>query len=1000
MAGRNLNTPLHIINAEDANNKTDDIRGQISASSMVAVSAKVDVFAPILSPPVHIMNIEDAYSKKHDITGQDSPDSSFLAISAKADILPPIQSSSEKRDMVRNTNSPNLQEGKEKYVGAKTQDLASGVLGPPSTSKMTVLRNHHIDTLSETLGILKGHTDHFSGKYSASHDQTDVAEVLLTSPLRGNRSVDELDSSKMGRWQHQEKDGPSGIHITAGQFDADAKVNNHESDPKPGVDSMSNIKNTSNYKKASQSFLQEAHSVNHMASPQRAEESTLRAYSNISTLETGHQKVVEHADFQSIEDNENTKSEDGLDGAYTQKRNSLVSPASLNLHKEDLMSETGPLDSPFVSRLSDASETANVSSERINVAEANAVNLGKQHSSFSTSRQTRFRKASLKYSGPINGIKLPEYSSSEKNVKSLQKARMSFKATAESKCIMSSSATVQDGKTSAGFPYQSKDGEGTQTSGNTVNQDCLNEIGNACTKDQAHYKSVHSSSNSQAVPSYGNAGNRIADPEVNGNEVTVASDFELEKVVSDATVKESTKQFQDTSRNIQAETSYSKKVPTSIRRNAGVKRHGSTNTEAEESAINSAKKVVPESWSAKVIHADPASKNGYSTTCAAELKTNPPKKAPICRVTDTVAKRTRSACTKIGNARVDSSLEFSKVMSQENIEIKPQSNLDTANADEQQRNSPKKIPNTRVRNRAAKRSWKSDTNMSNDTLMDKTEIVAAGSLFDDWFSSDNVEDWPKKISSHANDCETLSPETVSNAKRKIKTAEDKSGSKFGKIGSAITSETKAFSSNRTEGISCNINKVAAVADSEKSNKNVIREVSGMFCHDSDTVDMQGPYNSKLRSSKRNKVLTSDHGKENRLGCSDLNSIPNRTGSFCSKSDAKSMKKSTHVLSKHQREKRSESGSGTLIISEPALFILSGNRQQRRDYRSMLRRLKGRVCRDSHHWSYQATHFIAPDPLRRTEKFFAAAAAGRLGLWSRLLRVYTLYILKYLLSLII
>ncbi|KAG6575781.1 BRCT domain-containing protein, partial [Cucurbita argyrosperma subsp. sororia] len=32
--------------------------------------------------------------------------------------------------------------------------------------------------------------------------------------------------------------------------------------------------------------------------------------------------------------------------------------------------------------------------------------------------------------------------------------------------------------------------------------------------------------------------------------------------------------------------------------------------------------------------------------------------------------------------------------------------------------------------------------------------------------------------------------------------------------------------------------------------------------------------------------------------------------------------------------------------------------------------------DSHQWSYQATHFIAPDPVRRTEKFFSAAASGR------------------------
>jgi topoisomerase (DNA) II binding protein 1 len=278
--------------------------------------------------------------------------------------------------------------------------------------------------------------------------------------------------------------------------------------------------------------------------------------------------------------------------------------------------------------------------------------------------------------------------------------------------------------------------------------------------------------------------------------------------------------------------------------------------------------------------------------------------------------------------------------------------------------------------------------MSNDTLTVKTETVAAGSLFDDWFPSGNVEDvdWPKKISSHAsvNDCETLSPKTVSNArignaaaKRKIKTVEDKSGGKFGKISSAITSETKAFSSKRTEGIACNINKVTADPDSEKSNKDVRREVSGLFCQDSCTIDKQGPYNSKLRSSKRNKALTSAHEKHNRLGCRDLKCKPNRTGSLCSISDAKSMKKSTLVLSKHQREKRSE--SGTLIMSEPALFILSGNRQQRRDCCSILRRLKGRVCRDSHHWSYQATHFIAPDPLRRTEKFFAAAAAGRLGL---------------------
>lgn len=65
-----------------------------------------------------------------------------------------------------------------------------------------------------------------------------------------------------------------------------------------------------------------------------------------------------------------------------------------------------------------------------------------------------------------------------------------------------------------------------------------------------------------------------------------------------------------------------------------------------------------------------------------------------------------------------------------------------------------------------------------------------------------------------------------------------------------------------------------------------------------------------------------------------------------------------------------------VKTEPVMFILSGHRFQRKEFQSVIRRLKGKFCRDSHQWSYQATHFIAPDPIRRTEKFFAAAASGR------------------------
>ncbi|KAL9239749.1 hypothetical protein vseg_014042 [Gypsophila vaccaria] len=67
---------------------------------------------------------------------------------------------------------------------------------------------------------------------------------------------------------------------------------------------------------------------------------------------------------------------------------------------------------------------------------------------------------------------------------------------------------------------------------------------------------------------------------------------------------------------------------------------------------------------------------------------------------------------------------------------------------------------------------------------------------------------------------------------------------------------------------------------------------------------------------------------------------------------------------------------TTLRNEPACFLVSGHRLQRKEFHQFIKRLKGRHCRDSHQWSYQATHFIVPDPIRRTEKFFAAAASGR------------------------
>ncbi|ERN16768.1 BRCT domain-containing protein At4g02110 isoform X1 [Amborella trichopoda] len=67
-----------------------------------------------------------------------------------------------------------------------------------------------------------------------------------------------------------------------------------------------------------------------------------------------------------------------------------------------------------------------------------------------------------------------------------------------------------------------------------------------------------------------------------------------------------------------------------------------------------------------------------------------------------------------------------------------------------------------------------------------------------------------------------------------------------------------------------------------------------------------------------------------------------------------------------------------IMIQPAQrwFILSGHPLQKKEFQQVIKKVRGKLCKDSHNWSYQATHFIVPDPVRRTEKFFAAAAAGR------------------------
>ncbi|KAJ8623336.1 hypothetical protein MRB53_031865 [Persea americana] len=150
----------------------------------------------------------------------------------------------------------------------------------------------------------------------------------------------------------------------------------------------------------------------------------------------------------------------------------------------------------------------------------------------------------------------------------------------------------------------------------------------------------------------------------------------------------------------------------------------------------------------------------------------------------------------------------------------------------------------------------------------------------------------------------------------------------------------------------------------------------------------GVVTKKLKGMRRpvnktmSKISTVDN-KEKFMDAADKENRPSERPSVNSnkqgnqKDPVQSIKKSTRNEVVDGTDAGGLHASGvSSVLSEPAWFILSGHRLQRKEFQQVIRRLRGRLCRDSHQWSYQATHFIVPDPVRRTEKFFAAAAAGR------------------------
>ncbi|XBI44934.1 hypothetical protein VPH35_109529 [Triticum aestivum] len=978
-----------------------------------------------LNTPGQIRNEESVVNNTHDIAAQGTPNISRLASSDNTDSgapvqTPPVISGNREEVAVRNLNSPNqVQPAEYKYVGT---DIATGALGTPSSSRMTVSANHHSHSPDETLMVPKNIATPIAMNAGAHSASMEVDGSVVNN---GNAEVSE-----------------SGIEKTIPHQYAGVTS-------KKGSSSTSTTeKQTTPLKKVPLSRVASALAKKQQSVP--------------SKLNDAH--VGSNLEFTKVTSQENIETQSS---------------------DETVMVQT-------------------------NIATPRAKNPGAK----------RPHSANMEVDGSVvhNDKAVVSESETDKTIPHQHAGVTSEKGTS------SASATERKAKS----PKKAAVG-GMRRSGLAKRQ-----------------QGVHTKT----------------------NDAQVGSDLELGKV----TTQENT-EIHSSSEALMVP----QNIATPKAKNAGAKRPRGASMEVDVSLVGNGKAVVSESETGKMIprpHAGATSEKDTSSASATERKITPPKKVPVGGARrSALAKRQQSIHTELNDAHVESDLELSKVISQENIETDPKRFCSGANDDEHGRKSPKKLPNTRVKNTVVKKSRKSDTSTTIEPPVDKAETVPAESLFDDLFPSENVKDDPKKLSSSASvdGCGTVSPENILRtrvrkvvAKRKIKNVEDKSGSKHCKIGSSIVSAAKTFSSKRMES-ECNIEKATAGQDSLKDNNDGTRDVSELSCEDTVTVDKsEGMHNSKLRSSGRNKAPASEHDNDNqqdhgdlslktshgngglnskfalksknktgmldkhggidksegmhtsKLRCSKRNQAPasdhdndnrqdhgskdtvtvdksegthnsklrssarnkapasehdnenqqdhggkdtvtvgksegmhnsklrsrgrnkapasdhdtenrqdhgskdtvtvdksegihnsklrssarNKTpsdhdnenrqnhdlnskfalesncgnGDLNSKFALESMKNNTDVLEKHGGIEGN--GAGTLITLDPACFILSGHRQQRKEYRSILRRLKGRVCRDSHHWAYQATHFIAPNPLRRTEKFFAAAAAGR------------------------
>ena len=101
-----------------------------------------------------------------------------------------------------------------------------------------------------------------------------------------------------------------------------------------------------------------------------------------------------------------------------------------------------------------------------------------------------------------------------------------------------------------------------------------------------------------------------------------------------------------------------------------------------------------------------------------------------------------------------------------------------------------------------------------------------------------------------------------------------------------------------------------------------------------------------------------------------------TSQGCETKSLSKISKTSSVLKDSTKVLTFPSKSMLPNTAKETCFALSGRKSEVKPFQAIVKRLGGKLCRDSHQWSHQTTHLITVGQLRRTEKFFAAAAAGR------------------------